>query len=233
MSHEPAVEPGDYAEHYRDEITYDARGAALLLVDLQHASASRDHGLGAQLNAQGRADEGRWRFDRLEQIVVPNALQLLHAVRQAGSTVVHVALGSQREDFADVPSHLRRLVASTDNRVGQPNNRFLAGFEPLEGELVVRKATADAFIGTDLDARLRSVGIETLVFAGVSTNSCVESTARHAADLGYQVVLVEDACAAASEELHANSLQNLSRFFATVLSTTDVVETLLASKPAS
>jgi biuret amidohydrolase len=231
MSSEPSAEPGDYAEHFREQITFAAKDTALLLVDLQYASASRHHGLGAQLAAQERVDEGRWRFDRIEQIVVPNALRLLHTVRQGGGTVVHVALGSNKDDFSDVPSHLRRLVASTDNRVGRPNNRFLAGLEPKDGEVVVRKSTADAFIGTELDSHLRAGEVRTLLLAGVSTNSCVESTARHAADLGYQVVLIEDACAAAHQRLHESSLQNLCRFFATVRSTAEVVKVLLDPDP--
>lgn len=226
MSHSASPEPTDYAQHFRARRTFAASESALLLIDLQHASASRHHGLGAQLAAMGRADEGQWRFDRIETTLLPNAQRLLAKAREAGGVVVHIALGSGRDDFSDVPTHLRHLVASTDNRVGQPSNSFLDGIVPLPDELVIRKTTADAFIHTGLDDHLREHGVRTLLLAGVSTNSCVESTARHGADLDYDVVLVEDACAAASHSLHESSLTNLARFFADVRSTVDVIGAL-------
>lgn len=222
----PPSEPADYSGLFQEDVDYGLTGTALVLIDLQHASASRRHGLGDLLEAANLADAGRWRFDRVEQVVLPNVQRLLDTIRQRSGVVCHVALGSDREDFGDVPSYLRQLVASTDNRIGRPSNRFLAEAEPHADEIVVRKSTADAFVGTDLDQRLSALGATTLLLAGVSTNSCVESTARHAADLGYQVILIDDACAAANEHLHEASLRNLSRLFATIQPTADVLEHL-------
>lgn len=226
MSLLPSSNPADYSRIFQEEAAYDLTATALVLIDLQRASASRQHGLGRLLEAADMMDEGRWRFDRMEQVVLPNVRRLLESIRQRSGAVCHVALGSGQDDFGDVPAYLRRLVASTDNRIGRPNHRFLAEAEPHPGEIVVRKSTADAFLGTDLDEKLRVRGVSTVLLAGVSTNSCVESTARHAADLGYQVIVIEDACAAANEDLHGASLCNLARFFATVQSTSEVLEHL-------
>jgi nicotinamidase-related amidase len=68
------------------------------------------------------------------------------------------------------------------------------------------------FASTGLARTLRHLGIETLVIGGVATNVCVEVTVRHAVDLGYQVILVDDACAAYSTERHEAALLNFQGF---------------------
>jgi biuret amidohydrolase len=211
----------DYAPRFHRRVELSARTTALLLIDLQLASASRQHGLGAALQAAGD-DAGTWRFDRIEGVVVPNVTRLLATFRAERVAIVHVALGSRRDDLHDVPQYLRPLVRATDNRVGAPNHAFIPQVAPAPGEPVVIKSTADAFLGTDLDAQLRARGITSVALAGVSTNSCVESTARHAADLGYGVALIEDACAAADQDLHDAAVRNLIRLFVDALATDEV-----------
>ncbi|HZP34952.1 MAG TPA: isochorismatase family protein [Methylomirabilota bacterium] len=66
-------------------------------------------------------------------------------------------------------------------------------------------------------------GVETLVITGVLTDACVESSARPAAERGFQVVVVDDACAAWEEGFHAASLSALSRYFARIATTGEVV----------
>ncbi|MEX1657595.1 isochorismatase family protein [Streptomyces pseudovenezuelae] len=73
------------------------------------------------------------------------------------------------------------------------------------GDIEIVKRTIGAFQGTDLDARLRERGVSTLVFGGIATNLGVESTARAALDLGYDLVLVEDATAALTAAEHESS----------------------------
>ena len=73
-----------------------------------------------------------------------------------------------------------------------------------------------AFNSYPIDSVLRSGGIEYLIFTGVSTNSCVEGTARDAADKGYKCVIAEGACGAASESLHHASIENYKRLLGRV-----------------
>lgn len=89
---------------------------------------------------------------------------------------------------------------------------------PRRGELVVTHSRINAFHGSDLELALSSLGARRLVIAGVATHSAVEHTARHAADIGYEVVVVADACASADPELHAASLRNLELHVARVTS---------------
>ena len=108
-----------------------------------------------------------------------NGQALLAAWRKAGRTLIHV-----RHDSVEPESTLRP---------GQPH-AFRPGFEPQAGEPVIAKSVNAAFIGTDLDLRLRRLAIDTLVVFHISTDMCVSTTVRVGANLGYRMVLVEDAC---------------------------------------
>ena len=102
---------------------------------------------------------------------------------------------------------------------------FVEGIEPKDGEAVITKHRYDAFLDTDFDLVLRSKRIRTLVMTGVTTNCCVESTARHGFMQDYHIVLVRDCTAAYSNKLYEASLENIDRLFGQVVSS----EELLAS----
>jgi nicotinamidase-related amidase len=119
-------------------------------------------------------------------------------------------------------------------RPGQAGNEFKDVARPLAGELVIAKRVHSAFIGTDLESRLRSNRQHTLVIAGVITNNSVEATVRTANNLGFEVYLVEDACFTfgkrdwhgrerTADEVHAMSLANLSGEYCTVVTTEEAL----------
>lgn len=83
------------------------------------------------------------------------------------------------------------------------------GVAPAPGESVVVKHCYSGFIGTDLDAQLKALGVETLVFTGVQTNVCVESTLRDAHSYGYFTVLVSDCVASHMPAQHEATLANV------------------------
>ncbi len=80
--------------------------------------------------------------------------------------------------------------------------------EPQTDDWVVTNTKVSAFAASDLDGRLRAAGIDTVVLFGVATNLCVESTGRAAGDLGYRVVIVSDACEAATDRAHEATLES-------------------------
>jgi ureidoacrylate peracid hydrolase len=93
---------------------------------------------------------------------------------------------------------------------------YYGDIHPQAGDAEVTKHRYNAFINTDLDTILRARGIRTLVFTGVSTNCCVESTARDAFMRDYYVVLAGDATAGYADELHDASLRTIDSLFGEV-----------------
>ncbi len=90
------------------------------------------------------------------------------------------------------------------------------------GDIVVTKRQWGAFYGTDLDLQLRRRGVRTIALGGIATNFGVESTARQAWEHGYEVVLVEDACATGSAELHDMAIRHIFPRIARVVQSEDV-----------
>lgn len=208
----------DYMKEFDFGFRLDPARTALVIIDMQYASACRTTGLGKWLADGGRAEMGKSRFDRIEGICVPTIQRLLRFFRERRMRVIYVTIGSLSPDYADMPRNLRQVARSVGNRVGEPVHAILREIAPEPDEIVMNKTTTGAFQSTGLDAVLRTLGIEGLLFCGVSTDQCVESTARVAADLGYDCVIVEDGCASTAPERHDATLRGFGRFLGRVAS---------------
>jgi len=206
---------------------------AIIVVDLQYASGSRTHGLGRRLEEAGRAEEGAYRFTRIETTVVPNVQRLLTAARSAQARVIYLTVGSEMPDYSDLPRHMRGLAEWVGNTAGRREHEILDELAPHPGELVLNKTTTSGFNSSPLDHVLRAFGVTSVVIVGISTNSCVETTARDAADLGYETLVVEDACGAARQEFHDAALASLGRQFGRVASTDEVIAELTLALSAT
>ncbi|MDQ2889727.1 MAG: cysteine hydrolase [Gemmatimonadota bacterium] len=118
-----------------------------------------------------------------------------------------------------------------------PGVRFKPEAEPLDGEPILTKDVNSAFIGTDLEARLRAAGANVVVFVGMITDHCVSTTTRMAGNLGFEAYVVSDATATferigpdgthfTAEQMHDTALASLNGEFATVVSTDDLIGAL-------
>jgi nicotinamidase-related amidase len=222
MTDQPAA---DYIQDYMTARAPDLAKASLVIVDMQYASGSRDGALGRRMRDE-RSNLTDYRFDRIEQLVIPNILRLAPLFRAGGGEVVYITQGSERPDCADAPAHMRKFYASTRNHVGSREHDILDALEPEPTDFIVNKRSIGAFASTGIDHMLRSLGREQLYMTGISTNMCVETTAREAADRGYAVTLVEDACATTHADLHEGTMRNFSRLFGRVRSTGEVLAEL-------
>jgi len=139
--------------------------------------------------------------------------ELLQAWREAHRPVIHV-------------QHMS-LSPDSPLRPGHPGNAFKPEATPLSDEPVFQKQVNSAFIGTELEAYLRSHGIGALVFAGLTTDHCVSTTVRMAANLGFTATVVADATATferigpdgehySADQMHRLALASLYGEFATV-----------------
>ena len=131
--------------------------------------------------------------------------------------------------------HVRHLSKEPRSPLVGESVEFKQAARPLPGEPVVEKDVNSAFIGTDLEARLRERGVERLVLAGLTTDHCVSTTARMASNLGFGVRLVSDATATfdrvgpdgrlhAAEDVHEMALVHLHGEFAGIVTTAEVLE---------
>ena len=151
-----------------------------------------------------------------------NLLRLLAAWRKRDMPIFHVQHSSVEPD-----SPLR------SERSGFA---FKAGFEPKNDEPHLVKHVNSGFIGTDLEARLHSADIKTVVIGGLTTNHCVSTTTRMAANLGFDTILVRDGTGAfgttfeceaiSAETVHKVALANLNEEFATLMLADEVLAAL-------
>lgn len=156
--------------------------------------------------------------------VLANAAPLAAAFRAAKAPVVLVKVGFSA-DGGDV------LKASVDapNPPGAPPANWLADtpeLPPQPGDIHILKRQWGAFYGTELDLQLRRRGVRTLVLAGIATAIGVESTARVAWELGYDIVFAEDATSGPDAGMHANSFGKVFPRLGRVRRTAEVLAAL-------
>jgi biuret amidohydrolase len=176
-----------------------AGGTALLVVDCHRFTTSRDSGYGRLAHERGIAREFDEYYEQLEQ-VLPNLRRLLGGCRKRAVPVVFTRLAHGVDDTS-----LAAQAAATGfwTDLSSPEADFLPDLGPRAGDVVINKTTTSAFAATDLHPALGDLNIRHLLIAGVLANGAVEISARAAADLGYNVVVVSDACAAETWTLHA------------------------------
>jgi nicotinamidase-related amidase len=195
-----------------------------VVVDMQYHDAAAGVGF---CEALDRIDPGSCDYfnDRNENLTVPTIADLVTGFRSRSLPVVYLCLGSEYRDLRDVPQRFRDWIRAFEERAGM-SDVFWRGnplyavrreFAPEPGDTVVHKTTFGAFNSSNVDDVLRNMGISTLVIVGISTNCCVETTARDAADRGYAVVIVADGTADYDAEAHEASLKGFHFNFGRVV----------------
>lgn len=206
------------------EISVERGKTAVVVIDMQYLDAHRDGEFGQRARRQGIEERTEWYFKRVEDLVVPTIARVLDAAREQKLDIVFTRIAALTDDGRDLGWRYQfwGMTAGLDAL----DSRFLPEIPPLEGEIVINKTTTSAFMGSHIDRVLRNLGVETLIVCGVITSGCVESTVRDAADAGYRVLLVEDACAALSEQSHRNAINAMHPIFATVTDADRLIEQL-------
>jgi ureidoacrylate peracid hydrolase len=153
------------------------------------------------------------------QAMMPHLHQLLGEARRARVPVIFVKAGYGEAYLSSADRERFIRLYGQVIPVCRPGTWGAEFYEvaPQPGEPVIVKRRYSAFHGTDLDVLLRSLGIRTIVLAGVATNVCVEGAARDAFMRDYYVVVASDCTAARDEDLHRAALTNIDLHFASVV----------------
>lgn len=176
---------------------------ALVVVDVQNDFAAPDGLI------------GRYGVDMTTIASAIDRIEALIAVaRAAGATIAFLRVVTRPETDS-------AALATLYERRGMPGGHGICRAEgggadyyrvaPVAGDIEVEKLLFNGFHGTDLDEQLRARGVETLVMTGVSTDCCVDQTAREAFHRDYHIFVVSDACAAYEADLHTGPLNVLSK----------------------
>lgn len=201
------------------DFPYQKNATALLFVDMQEIW------IRPGFDPHAREGEFDYYYTRLRKVVIPNQQALLAAFRESRQNVLHTIIESLTEDGRD---------RSRDHKLsemhlpkGDPRAQVIAELAPDTNEIVVPKTSSGVFNSTAIDYVLRNLGVEQLVVCGVVTDQCVDMAVRDAADRGYIVTLVEDACATHSEDRHLACL-NAIRGYCFITDTQTVLARLAA-----
>lgn len=161
-----------------------------------------------------------------------NTRRALDTSRRAGVFVVHIA-AILREGYPEFSGAITAMPAmfnvirSVQGIVeGTWGAEIHDEVRPQADELVVTGRCMNAFNGTELQLLLAVRGLRCVVLSGVATNFVVESTARHAMDSGYEVIILRDCCASANEEMHDFTLDNVLPYLATVSTSDEYAQAL-------
>ncbi len=188
------------------QLAIDLAGTALLVVDMQN------------------------KFSVQVREVVPNNLRLLNFFRENKLPVIFIRVGSLLPDAGDL--HIKRrltwLRGSESQSIticcrGIQDHDITEALKPLPAEPVIDKNSQGAFNSSAIDRYLGAMGVRNLVVTGVATSHCVEGTARDAADRGYNVILVSDACNDRERNKHLATMDTFGRFFGAMKTTTEVI----------
>ncbi|MEW8125013.1 MAG: isochorismatase family cysteine hydrolase, partial [Candidatus Thiodiazotropha endolucinida] len=104
------------------------------------------------------------------------------------------------------------------------DSQIVPELSPAAGEIVVSKTTDSALTGTNLRLVLHNMGIENVIMCGIFTDQCVSSTVRSLADESFNVVVVEDCCAAGTDELHYRELEIINMIYCHVISSKELID---------
>ncbi len=191
---------------------------ALLVIDVENAYLDRPERESLDAAERERFDVWTPFHERMLRIVLPAIAGLEARFRTAGMEVLFARIACQTEDGRD--RSLSQRLPGWNNVLLPKNGRaaqIVEAVAPVGDEIVVAKTTDSALTGTNLRLILANLGITHVVACGIFTDQCVSSTVRSLADESFSVIVVEDAAAAATMELHERELEILNMIYCHVM----------------
>ena len=206
-----------------NKVTYEKEITALLVVDPYNDFISDGGKLWNRIKAVAEANQ-----------CVPHMLQVLTAARKAKLPVFYALHRRYRPGDYETWKYIAPVQKAAWGRktfeFGTWGGEIRADFEPKPGDIIAAEHwCSSGFANTDLDLQLKRHGIHHLIVIGLIAHTCVESTVRFAAELGYEVTMVKDATADYSDtEMHAALDVNIPNYASAMVSTHEIVDALAA-----
>lgn len=197
---------------------------AFLVIDIQNTYLDRHDRstlTGVELD---RYDAWTPFHDRMHGQVIPRTAAMLAHCRALGIECLFARIACHKDDGRD--RSLSQKLPGWNNLLlpkGLEPSQIVAELAPVGDEIVVTKTTDSALTGTNLRLILSNMGIKTVICAGIFTDQCVSSTVRSLADESFAVIVLEDCCAAATEELHRHELEVINMIYCHVMGSADFV----------
>lgn len=199
---------------------------ALLVIDIQNTYMEAP---------EDAAEAARWGpfLSRMNDTVIPNTAALIDACRAGGFEIIFARIACLTEDGRDRSLSQKKpgfnyLLLPKDRE----DSQLVPQIMPRGDEIVVLKTTDSALTGTNLRLILHNIGIRNVVVAGIFTDQCVSSTVRSLADESFDVLVVEDCCAAATMDLHRHELEIINMIYCHVVQSEDIPSFIPAPDPS-
>lgn len=173
------------------------------------------------------AERALWKpfHERMHDVVIPNVRALQETFRNSGIDVIHARIACLLDNGRD--RSISQKMPGWNNLLMPKNSeesQIIPQLAPRQGEIVVTKTTDSALTGTNLRLVLGNMGIRNVVVTGIYTDQCVSSTVRSLADENFNVVVVEDCCAAGTDKLHHGELEIINMIYCHVLRSAELRE---------
>ena len=185
---------------------------ALLVIDIQNTYVEPK---------PDPADDARWQpfFARMRETVIPNTARLIEACRARSVETIFARIACLKPDGRDRSLSQKKpgfnyLLLPKD----RADSQIVPELAPADDDIVILKTTDSALTGSNLRLILRNMEIANVVVAGIFTDQCVSSTVRSLADESFDVIVVEDCCAAATMELHRHELEVINMIYCHIVS---------------
>ena len=191
---------------------------ALLVIDIQNTYLERPDRAQLPPDEQNRYDLWTPFHQRMHQTVIPNTAKMLTLARGLGIECLFARIACHTRDGRD--RSLSQKMPGWNNLLLPKNDapsQIVPELAPQGDEIIVTKTTDSALTGTNLRLILQNLGIKTVICAGIFTDQCISSTVRSLADESYQVIVLEDCCAAASDTLHRSELEIINMIYCHVM----------------
>ena len=204
---------------------------AILVIDVQNTYLERPDRASLSPQEQHRYDLWTPFHERMHGTVIPNTARLLGLARQNGIECLFARIACHTKDGRD--RSLSQKMPGWNNLLLPKNDapsQLVAELQPVGDEIVVTKTTDSALTGTNLRLILHNLGIRNVICCGIFTDQCVSSTVRSLADESYAVIVLEDCCAAATEELHRKELEIINMIYCHVMSSAELCKIMALAK---